>query len=273
MNRTVPILIMLSLICSFSLQGKLRRSRGDLSLPRRHFRLPTDYKKKAAEAPSTSIFTKLAHIFEESKPVVAVAKPEPTIKLQELKRKKLWRKDFPALHLAYLEHPVATTLDLFDDDVQLELSAEDADFQTFLRSQYGKFIDSHSLAPLYIGWVNSIVGYGLFANGSIKRGQYIGECTGRIIPVTSIDPRDAFLFHYPSSHPNKQFVIDAGVEGSLLRFINHDSQPNVDAEYVFHKGLWHLVFIANDNIKEGQQLTLDYGPNYWKNRKEPLPVY
>jgi hypothetical protein len=245
--------------------GGLRRSRSGISLPKRRVKAPEDYYSRSDKAPAVKMAIK---IMDEPKKIV---KKEP-ISLEKLKVKRFRQNDLAELNVVHLDHLIASTLDVFDDDVQVEQNLAEQEYQKDLLQKFGKKLDNHETAPLYVGWVNSLVGHGVFADNKIEKGQFVGECTGRIVYSDKAGPADKFLFYYPSASNTKQFVISAQKEGNLLRFINHASNSNVEGEFVYHKGLWRLAFIATKNIEAGEQLGLDYGPDFWKGQREPLPL-
>jgi uncharacterized protein len=103
-----------------------------------------------------------------------------------------------------------------------------------------------------------IQGRGGFAARAIRRGTRIVEYTGERIPHEEADARydDAgmerhhtFLFTVDA-----ETVIDAAVNGSAARFINHSCEPNCAP--VTEGG---RVFIeARRDIAPGEELTYDY---------------
>lgn len=59
---------------------------------------------------------------------------------------------------------------------------------------------------------------------------------------------------------NFHFSIDATAEtGKLGRLVNHSRNGNLATKIVTYKNRPHLVLIAKENIKEGEELTYDYG--------------
>lgn len=63
------------------------------------------------------------------------------------------------------------------------------------------------------------------------------------------------------------FSIDATAEtGKLGRLVNHSRNGNLMTKIVSYKNKPHLVLLAKDDIKEGEELTYDYGDR----RKEAL---
>lgn len=137
-----------------------------------------------------------------------------------------------------------------------------------LGMQYQEQISSGYVADVTIRWINETIGYGLFANEEMAKGTYIGEYTGQVRRMSRVRPDyNAYCFHYPTRLWSwNYFVIDAQHEGNELRFINHSPQPNLQPVCLFDRGLLHLAFITNDEVKAGEQLTFDYGPDYWVHR-------
>lgn len=121
-----------------------------------------------------------------------------------------------------------------------------------------------------IKWVNPIVGYGVFAKEGFPFFTYVGEYVG-IVRKLEIkkDALNNYLFNYLIGSQGTPWVIDAEKKGNFTRFINHSSQPNMGSKWLISNGMAHLIFYANQRIRAGEQLTIDYGPHYWRNRSTP----
>jgi SET domain-containing protein len=80
-----------------------------------------------------------------------------------------------------------------------------------------------------------------------------------------------YLYEYPiPDEIGRSHVIDA-TSGSLMRFVNHHSaQPNLKPLYAFSGSLYHLILVTQRRVAKGEQLTYDYGQNYWYVRSPPL---
>ena len=124
------------------------------------------------------------------------------------------------------------------------------------------------IASVFIKKVNERVGYGVFANEDLRPNTFVGEYTGKI--VDSKDHRTTtYLFDYPvtcSTNPNCQYVIDAQLAGNETRFVN-DSGESSNCKIMNFVGLdslVHVVFLTNQFVKSNEQLTIDYGPFYWR---------
>ncbi|MBP9765316.1 SET domain-containing protein, partial [Candidatus Babeliales bacterium] len=65
---------------------------------------------------------------------------------------------------------------------------------------------------------------------------------------------------------DKKMIIDGKYKGNELRFINHDSDPNVQCVTVVVDGVYYLCYVALKNIPAHTQLTVSYGDGYWFSR-------
>ncbi|MCH9631303.1 MAG: hypothetical protein S4CHLAM37_13250 [Chlamydiia bacterium] len=140
--------------------------------------------------------------------------------------------------------------------------------------ELGKKYDS-KLALGYIPhcevkYVSEDVGYGLFTLSPIYKGSFVGEYTGLICDGNCYYKMKNYLFKYPvKNEAGNDLSIDAEPYGNHTRFMNHSFSPNLEHHYAFHNGLYHLIFVANRDIKKGEQLTFNYGHGYWYLRGAP----
>jgi uncharacterized protein len=127
-------------------------------------------------------------------------------------------------------------------------------------------------ARIYIKWINPEIGYGAFAAEEILKGQFVGEYTGIVRRLYRSHPdHNPYCFHYPTKWWSlKYFIVDSMREGNLTRFINHSDHPNLQPLCLVDRRLLHQVFVANRTIKQGEQLTFDYGEDYWNKRNSKL---
>lgn len=117
-------------------------------------------------------------------------------------------------------------------------------------------------APTEIRSVGPEVGKGLFAAADIKKGAFIAEYTGKKIPTKVADELDTrYLFEL-----DKDWTIDGEDESNLARWINHSCDPNAEAET--HDG--HILISATKRIKKGQEITIDYGEEYYDEFIRPV---
>jgi SET domain-containing protein len=110
--------------------------------------------------------------------------------------------------------------------------------------------------PFRIG--RSRTGLGLFAIKPIRRREYIATYRGRRLSDTEAaryeDRGAKYLFVV-----NKRCTIDGSPRWNLARYINHSCRPN--AEAVGRNG--GIVFIASRRIEPDEEITIDYGREYY----------
>lgn len=107
----------------------------------------------------------------------------------------------------------------------------------------------------------SSAGLGLFADEPIRRGDFVVEYWGEVIPDDVADDRNSkYLFRVEGGK-----TIDGGTRKNLARYINHSCKPNCEPEMDGKR----IFVYAKRNIKEGEELTYNYGKEYWKDYIEP----
>lgn len=138
----------------------------------------------------------------------------------------------------------------------------------------GKFhekdIENMIIPKIAICWVNSQIGYGVFAIQDIPAWSFLGEYTGILRKRRSIwlDEND-YCFRYPIPKRSwKYLTIDSGKQGNFTRFINHSDLPNAEAISIFYNNSIRIIIRSTQLIKKHEQITYDYGPLYWKHRKK-----
>jgi hypothetical protein len=108
----------------------------------------------------------------------------------------------------------------------------------------------------------SVTGLGLFATEPFKRSELIAEYVGERINNREAEERwSKYLFEISS-----RTTIDGAARKNIARYINHSCQPNAYAEIVRGR-----VFIrANRRIQPGDEITYNYGRNYFRSIIEPM---
>jgi SET domain-containing protein len=140
-----------------------------------------------------------------------------------------------------------------------------------LGKKYSTLIERSYIPKVSVQWLNETIGHGLFAEETISKGSYVGEYTGivRRNDRRYFEPQNNYCYEYPvEDEIGRPFVIDA-THGCLTKFINHSPRPNLQPTYAFYDNLYHLIFIAKKEISIGEQLSYDYGKNYWYTREPP----
>lgn len=98
-------------------------------------------------------------------------------------------------------------------------------------------------------------GRGLFALQPIRRGEFLLEYTGKKVPTVVADESDsAYLFEI-----NSDWTIDGPPHLNPAGYINHDCHPNTESDIV--EG--HIIIEAIRDIAAGEELTIDYGDEYF----------
>lgn len=109
----------------------------------------------------------------------------------------------------------------------------------------------------------SNAGLGLFAEEDLKKGDFIIRYTGEKITTDEGDRRGGkYLFTL-----NKKFVIDGKGRKNTARYINHSCRPNAEPE--IDEDDWTINIYAKRAIKAGEELTYDYGKEYWNDYIKP----
>ena len=97
-------------------------------------------------------------------------------------------------------------------------------------------------------------GLGLFAARDFKRGDRIIEYKGPKVSYAAVKGDAKYLMTLDGD-----IVIDGKGRENTARYINHSCKPNAQA-LVSRK-----VFIyARKRIKAGEEITMDYGRDYWE---------
>lgn len=106
-------------------------------------------------------------------------------------------------------------------------------------------------------------GLGLFADEDIAKDTVIIEYTGERITTEEGDRRGGkYLFTL-----DDDWIIDGKDRKNTSRYINHDCKPNAEAEIDEEE---EKIYIrAVKNIKKGEEITYDYGKEYWLDHCQP----
>ena len=107
----------------------------------------------------------------------------------------------------------------------------------------------------------SRTGRGLFSSRPIKKGTRLVEYTGRLLSdAECYTSRSKYLFAI-----NDEKMIDGWVKGNTARYINHSCRPNCEIEI---RG-GRIYVMAARPIKADEELTFDYGDEYFEDRIRP----
>ncbi|KAM3618408.1 uncharacterized protein V6R79_020019 [Siganus canaliculatus] len=126
---------------------------------------------------------------------------------------------------------------------------------------------SDNTCKLEVKFINAVKGRGLFAKRSIDKSDFVVEYRGDMIDDAEAQRRRKLYhsacasFMFAFKWKGKTWCIDASREdGSLGRLVNDDHRhPNCKMKRVDVNGKPHLCLFALNDIKEGDEITYDYG--------------
>jgi uncharacterized protein len=147
--------------------------------------------------------------------------------------------------------------------------------QKWLGAYYAQELEMGYTPELFIQWTLPHVGWGVFAQQSFPKGAFLGEYTGVLRRKKWwCDRNNKYSFDYTVGvQEETPFLIDAESSGNITRWINHSTTPNLESLGIYWKEIMHVVFLALRPIREGEQLSYDYGSSYWQRRPAPYPIY
>lgn len=141
----------------------------------------------------------------------------------------------------------------------------------WMKALHEKRLQKERTDHIYLRWIDSYLGYGIFAAKDLPELTLIGEYTGRVLLRNRKNSRqNDYIFGYMIGPKDSPLIIDAREEGNLTRFINHSIEPNLLSRWMIVEGVTRIIFFTKKRISKGTQLTYDYGGYYWKKRSDPL---
>lgn len=115
-----------------------------------------------------------------------------------------------------------------------------------------------SRKPFRIG--RSRTGLGLFATAPIKKGKFIVEYRGRKLTNAQAERREAKGARY-MYELNSRWTLDGSSRRNVARYANHSCRPNAESDVVRGR----VIIRAIKNIQPGDEITYDYGRDYFRN--------
>src|SRR5262249_25448741 len=88
------------------------------------------------------------------------------------------------------------------------------------------------------------------------------EYVGRLVPNEKAEKSSGKYFF----GVNKKWAIDGSKRTNTARYINHSCQPNAETTVSNRRRVW---IWARRNIKPGEEITYDYGEEYFEGIIEP----
>lgn len=115
---------------------------------------------------------------------------------------------------------------------------------------------------------------GLFATKEFKKGQKIADYRGRIMSQAEYDKLDNWEGVYGVEIKKGEVMNADTTQDGLGRYANHCRPKNIRAKHckgnnakisISHRGDDPKVSLkATKKIRPGQEIYVNYGPNYWK---------
>jgi uncharacterized protein len=120
----------------------------------------------------------------------------------------------------------------------------------------GKASPRTSRKPYRVG--RSPTGLGLFATEPIAEGAFIVEYKGRRLPHAQAKRLEARGSRY-MYEINSRWTVDGSSRRNMGRYANHSCRPNAESDVVKGK----VILRARKKIKPGEEITYDYGREYF----------
>ncbi len=120
----------------------------------------------------------------------------------------------------------------------------------------GKTSGKTSRKPYRVG--RSPTGLGLFATEPIEKGAFIVEYKGRRITNAQAKRLEAHGSRY-MYEINNRWTVDGSSRRNMGRYANHSCGPNAESDVVKGK----VILRARKKIKPGEEITYDYGREYF----------
>lgn len=105
-------------------------------------------------------------------------------------------------------------------------------------------------------------GLGLFATKPIPKGKRIIEYVGPLVTNDVVDKSNKKYF----LGVNSKWTIDGSARSNIARYINHSCRPNAEA-FISGRRVW---IWSRKNIKAGEEISYDYGKDYFQWFIEPI---
>src|SRR5262245_12349071 len=106
----------------------------------------------------------------------------------------------------------------------------------------------------------SASGLGLFATAPIARGTFIVEYSGKRIPTRAAKARERTSGARYMFEINSRWTVDGSPRSNVGRYANHSCRPNAESAIWKRK----VILRAIKAIASGEEITYDYGPEYFE---------
>ncbi len=162
---------------------------------------------------------------------------------------------------------------LAKEGLKLHKKGEMTREQLWLGRYFQKEILNEYAPDVAIRWIDSSLGWGVFALRDFKKMEFIAEYVGKVRKRKKTDVKNAYCFEYLLVQGTRSpYTIDALEQGGVARYLNHSSAPNLNSSLATLENISRVILYTKESIAKGTQLCYDYGPDYWAKRTAPLPL-
>lgn len=145
--------------------------------------------------------------------------------------------------------------------------------QLWLGRYFKKEILSCDPLDVEIRWIDSTLGWGVFALRDFKKMEFIAEYSGQLIKRKKSLSKNAYAFEYVIVQGvDSPYTIDASEQGGVARYINHSTTPNLNSSLATLDHVSRVILYTKEPVAKGAQLCYDYGPDYWAKRAAPVSL-
>ena len=111
----------------------------------------------------------------------------------------------------------------------------------------------------------SSTGLGLYATKPFKKREYVVTYRGRRLRNPDADKLEARGSRY-MFEINSRWTVDGSTRRNIARYANHSCRPNAESDVVKRE----VILRAIKNIKPGDEITYDYGSEYFEIFLKPV---
>ncbi|KIW35984.1 uncharacterized protein PV06_11704 [Exophiala oligosperma] len=107
-----------------------------------------------------------------------------------------------------------------------------------------------------------------------KKGDLLGKFTGVLTPPKACSNGrciEILRHDLDDTKPVRVALINCEDRGNIFRLMNCDCEPTVEVSGMVISGKFELVVRARRDIRDGQELTFNYGRGYWGEKPCPCP--
>lgn len=176
----------------------------------------------------------------------------------------------PQRDFFYCSLPAFESLAVYEGVKKMVQAYPSSDEEIIRRRWLGIYYQERAYPDLEQRFIDQTLGFGVFTKEALPAERLVGEYTGLVRKRKFfVSSRKDYVGEYTIPGYPVKYIIDAEKYGSLMRFVNHSEEANVYSITVIFEGILRVFFISKCPLKKGEQLLLDYGPDYWRWRLKP----